>query len=290
MKLGSHVSISKGVLGAVEETLSYGANALMLYTGAPQNTRRKDMSELKVEEGVKLLKENGIEASDIVVHAPYIVNLASIDDEKRKFAIDFISLEVTRTDCIGAKYLVLHPGAFTKGNLYDGIDKIANGINKIIEKTPDADVIICLETMAGKGTEIGRNFTEISEIISKVNNKSRVGVCMDTCHIHDSGYDIVNDFDNVLIEFDEKIGLDNLYVIHVNGSLNVNGAKKDRHANIGADDTNPRGEDKIGAEAICKICHNKKLSDKIFILETPWISDTENLYKQEIEMIRGYKN
>lgn len=289
MKIGSHVSMSKGVLGAVEEALSYEANALMLYTGAPQNTRRKAMEDLKVEEGIALLEKNNISKTNIVVHAPYIVNLASIDDQKRKFAIDFISLEVTRTDYIGSKYLVLHPGAFTKGTLYDGIDKIADGINKIIEKTPDADVIICLETMAGKGTEIGRNFKELAGIISKVNNKSRVGVCMDTCHIHDSGYDIVSNFENVLDEFDNLIGLENLYVMHINGSLNDNGAKKDRHANIGANEDNPRGEDKIGAEAICKICHNERLKDKILILETPWISDKENLYKEEIAMIRGYK-
>ncbi len=289
MKLGSHVSMSKGVLGAVQEALSYNATALMLYTGAPQNTRRKDMSELKVEEGVALLKENGLSPENIVVHAPYIVNLGSIDDQKYEFAIDFISLEVTRTAYIGAKYLVLHPGAFTKGTLEGSIEKIGKGLNQIIEKTKDLDVVICLETMAGKGSEVGRNFGELAEIINLVDNKDRVGVCMDTCHIHDAGYDIVNNFEEVLNEFDSLVGLDKLHVLHINGSLNDIGAKKDRHANLGAKDDNPRGEDKIGVEAICKVCHNPRLADKIFVLETPWISDTENLYKEEIALIRGYK-
>ncbi len=147
--------------------------------------------------------------------------------------------------------------------------------------------MICLETMAGKGSEVGRNFGELSEIIKLVKDKSRVGVCMDTCHIHDAGYDIHN-FDAVLDEFDSMVGIDKLHVLHINGSLNDRGAKKDRHANLGANDDNPRGEDKIGVEAICKVCHNERLKDKIFILETPWISDTENLYKEEIALIRGY--
>ncbi len=289
MKIGSHVSMSKGVLGAVQEALSYNANALMLYTGAPQNTRRKDMSELKVEEGVKLLQENGMAPEDIVVHAPYIVNLGSIDDEKYDFAVDFISLEVERTAYMGAKYLVLHPGAYTKGTAEGGISKIGKGINAIIEKTKDLDVVICLETMAGKGSEIGRNFGELAEIIALVENKARVGVCMDTCHVHDSGYDLVNNFDGVLDEFDKTVGIDKIHVIHVNGSLNVQGAKKDRHANIGATEDNPRGADQIGVEAICKVCHNPRLANKLFILETPWISDTENLYKEEIALIRGFK-
>ncbi len=289
MKIGSHVSMSKGVLGAVEEALSYNSNALMLYTGAPQNTRRKDMSELKVEEGVKLLQENGMSPEDIVVHAPYIVNLGSIEDEKYEFAVEFISKEVERTAYIGAKYLVLHPGAYTKGTAEGGISRIGKGINAIIEKTKDLNVVICLETMAGKGSEIGRNFGELAEIISLVENKSRVGVCMDTCHVHDAGYDLVNNFDGVLDEFDSIVGIDKIHVIHVNGSLNVSGAKKDRHANIGAKDDNPRGADQIGVEAICKVCHNPRLADKLFILETPWISDTENLYKEEIALIKAYK-
>ncbi len=288
MKLGSHVSMSNGVLGAVEEALSYGATALMLYTGAPQNTRRKDMSELKVEEGVALLAANGLSPKDIVVHAPYIVNLGSIEDEKYSFAIDFISLEVKRTAYIGAKYLVLHPGAFTKGTLEGSITRIGEGLNQIIENTKDCDVIICLETMAGKGSEVGRNFGELAEIIKVVENKSRVGVCMDTCHIHDSGYDIHN-FDAVLDEFDSLVGIKNLHVLHINGSLNDRGAKKDRHANLGAKEDNPRGEDKIGLEAICKVCHNPRIQDKIFVLETPWLNDSENLYKEEIALIRGYK-
>ncbi len=285
MKIGSHVSISKGVEGAVKEALSYDANALMLYTGAPQNTRRKPVEEMKVNEAKVLLEKKNIPIENVVVHAPYIINLASYKSDTWQLAKDFLRTEIERTEQIGAKYLVLHPGAFTDKDAEYGINRIATGLNEIL--TPEQNVIVCLETMAGKGTEIGRSFEEIKAIIDKVELKDKIGVCGDTCHLHDSGYDIITDFDKILDEFDNVVGLDRLKVFHINGSLNPQGAKKDRHANIGATNDNPRGSDYIGLEAIRNIVHNDRIQDVIFILETPWLDKTTNLYKEEIEALRN---
>ncbi len=285
MKIGSHVSMSKGVLGAVEEALSYNANALMLYTGAPQNTVRKPVEKLLIEEGVKLLRDNNIPLENMIVHAPYIVNLGNPDDEKWNFSVSFLKQELKRVSAIGATYLVLHPGSYHKEtSLEYGIDRIATGLNKILEE--DTKVVICLETMAGKGKEVGRNFSEIKAIIEKIEKQDNIAVCFDTCHLHDSGLDIVNDFDKVLSDFDDLIGIDKLKVCHINGSLNPIGAKKDRHANLSATEENPKGKDYIGLSAISKIVHHEKLKEVIFILETPWLDDKTNLYKEEIEAIR----
>ncbi len=281
IKIGSHVGISGGLLGAVQESLSYGATTFMLYTGAPQNTKRSDLSKMKILEGQQLMKENGIE--EFVVHAPYIINLATFKEESHEFSIDFLRTELDRTKKMGSNYLVVHPGAYTTSSLEEGTSQIIKAINEVLtEESP----IICLETMAGKGTELGRTFDELKAIIDGVNLKEKIGVCFDTCHTHDSGYDIINDFDGVMKEFDEKIGLDKLYVFHINGSLNKKGAKKDRHANISADETNPKGADFIGLDALRNIVHSEYTKGKLFILETPWISKTENLYKQEIAMLR----
>ncbi len=277
--------MSKGVEGAVQEALSYNANALMLYTGAPQNTIRKPVDKLKIEEGIKLLEANNIPIQNMVVHAPYIVNLGNPDDDKWNFSVEFLKKEVKRVEAIGAKYLVLHPGSYHKDtSLEYGIERISKGLNEILATSNS--VVICLETMAGKGKEVGRNFGEIKAIIDKVDYKDKIAVCGDTCHIHDSGYDIVNDFDSVLEDFDNTIGLDKLKVFHINGSLNPMGAKKDRHANLGATEDNPKGIDHIGLDAIRNIVHHEKLKDVIFILETPWIDDKTNLYKEEIEALR----
>lgn len=283
MKIGSHVSMSGGLINSAKEALSYGANTFMIYTGAPQNTKRSPIEKLKIEEGQQFMKEHNI--SDIVVHAPYIINLASYKEDTYTLAKDFLKQEIERTTAIGSDYIVLHPGAYTDKTAEYGIQRIADGLNEILTK--DTKPFICLETMAGKGSEVGRNFEELKSIIDKVELKEKIGVCLDTCHLHDSGYDIINDFDNVLKQFDEIIGIDKIKVIHVNGSLNKCGAKKDRHANLGADETNPKGKDFIGFDAIYNIVHHKDLQDKIFILETPWIDDKTNLYKQEIAMLRG---
>lgn len=283
MKIGSHVSMSNGLIGAAKEAVSYNANTFMIYTGAPQNTRRSPIEKLKIEEGKKYMKEHGID--DIVIHAPYIINLASYKESIFTLAVDFLKIEMERSEAIGSKYLVLHPGAFTDKDLDYGTNKIAEGLNMVL--TNDTKINICLETMAGKGTEIGRNFTELKNIIDKVHLKEKIKICFDTCHTHDSGYDIVNDFDGVMKEFDDVLGLDLLKVYHINGSLNIRGAKKDRHANIGATKENVKGFDNIGFDAIYRIVHSEYAKDRLLILETPWIDDKTNLYKQEIELLRG---
>lgn len=282
MKIGSHVSMSGGLINSAKEAFSYGANTFMIYTGAPQNTKRSPIEKLKIQEGKDFMEKHNI--SDIVVHAPYIINLASYKDDTYSLAIDFLKMEIERTTAIGSNYIVLHPGSFTDKDLEYGIERIANGLNSVLTK--DTKPFICLETMAGKGSEIGRNFNELKAIIDKVHFKEKIGICLDTCHLHDSGYDIVNDFNNVMKEFDEIIGLDRVKVVHINGSLNKCGAKKDRHANLGADETNPKGKDYIGFDAIYNIVHSNYLKDKIFILETPWLDSKTNLYKEEISRLR----
>ncbi|GFI62451.1 putative endonuclease 4 [Clostridiales bacterium] len=286
MLIGSHVSISGGLLGAAKEAFSYGANTFMVYTGAPQNTIRKPISDLKIDEGKQFMEENGI--SDIVIHAPYIINLASYKENTFTLAKEFLAKELERAASFGSKYIVLHPGAYTDKTAEYGIEKIAEGLNYVIN-AGIPDIYICLETMAGKGSEIGRSFEELKLIIDKIDKNEYIGVCFDTCHTHDSGYDIVNNFDGVIDEFDKIIGLDRLKVMHINGSLNERGARKDRHANIGADETNPKGKDCIGFDAINYIVHHEKTEGRPFILETPWISKTENLYKKEISLLRGEK-
>ncbi len=282
-KIGSHVSMTGGLICAAKEAASYNADTFMIYTGAPQNTKRSPIEKLKIDEGRKFMEEHNL--SDIVVHAPYIINLASYKEETFELAVSFLKTEVDRTAAIGSDYIVLHPGSYTDKTAEYGIQRIADGLNMVIDN--DTKPFICLETMAGKGTEIGRSFEELAEIIEKVKFKEKIGICFDTCHTHDSGYDIINDFDGVMKNFDAVIGLDRLKIFHINGSLNIRGAKKDRHANIGADDTNPRGKDMIGFEAIYNIVHSKYAEGKILILETPWLDKNTNLYKEEIAMLRG---
>lgn len=283
MLIGSHVSMTGGLLGAAKEAASYGANTFMIYTGAPQNTHRSPIEKLKIEEGRAFMDENGL--SDIVVHAPYIINLASYQERIFSLATDFLRLELERTDAVGSKYLVLHPGSFVGMDLDYGINRIIEGINIALDDSTQA--FICLETMAGKGSEVGRSFTELARIIDGVKHNDRIKICFDTCHTHDSGYDIVNDFDGVMKEFDEIIGLDLLKVFHINGSLNTLGSKKDRHANIGAKADNPRGADNIGFDAIYNIAHSKYAEGRPLILETPWLDAATNLYKEEIASLRG---
>ncbi len=283
MKIGSHVSMSGGLINAAKEAYSYGANTFMIYTGAPQNTKRAPIESLKIEEGKLFMQQHNI--SDIIVHAPYIINLASYKKNTFQLGVEFLQKEIERTEKIGADYIVLHPGAYTDKTLEYGIERIASGLNAVLTK--DTKVTICLETMAGKGTEVGKTFEELRQIIDKVDLNDKLGICFDTCHVHDSGYDIVNNFEDVMQKFDKIIGLDRLKVFHINGSLNPCGAKKDRHANIGADDTNPKGKDFIGFDALYNIVHSKYAKNKILILETPWLDAKTNLYKEEIARLRG---
>lgn len=282
LKIGSHVSMSgkKMLLGASEEAASYGANTFMIYTGAPQNTRRKKIEELNIEAGLLHMKEHGMK--DIVVHAPYIINLGNTTKpETFELGVDFLTSEIQRTHALGAKQIVLHPGAHVGAGADAGIQQIINGLNEVL--TADQEVQIALETMAGKGTECGRSFEEIAQIIDGVTHNEKLSVCFDTCHVHDAGYDIVQDFDGVLNEFDKTVGIQRIKVLHINDSKNVCGARKDRHENIGF------GE--IGFGALNYIVHHPAFTEVPKILETPYVGeDKKNKkapYQLEIDMIRA---
>lgn len=278
--IGSHVGYKKdsGLVGSVKEALSYNANTFMFYTGAPQNTKRLPIDLEKVKEADQLMKDNKIAKENVIVHAPYIINLATDDLEKREFSCNFLKEEIKRVETLGFSYLVLHPGSHVGAGTDKGIQNIADSLNKIIDK--DTKVVILLETMAGKGTEVGKNFEELESIISKIKQKENIGVCLDTCHINDAGYDL-NYFDKVLDSFDKIIGLDKLKCIHVNDSKNIMGSHKDRHENI--------GYGHIGFDNLINIIYNKRLDNIPKILETPYIDKTYPPYKYEIEMIRSKK-
>lgn len=282
--LGSHVSMSGAemMLGSVKEALSYGANTFMLYTGAPQNTKRKPVAELRIEEARALMQQSGIQ--QFVVHAPYIINLANtIKPETRQLSVDFLATELDRTKAMGSNLLILHPGAHVGAGLNTGIQSIADCLNEVLSMP--SPVCIALETMAGKGSEIGRSFEELAAIYEKCKYPERLRICFDTCHTHDSGYDIAGDPDSVLNEFDRIIGKKQIAVFHINDSKNVRGAAKDRHADI--------GEGRIGFEALCHIVHHPDFPGIPKILETPWYPDPENPkktlppYKKEIAWLRS---
>ncbi len=284
--IGSHVSFKSGkqLLGSVVEALSYGSNTFMFYTGAPQNTSRSAIDENLTKEAFELMKENGIEPKNVIVHAPYIINLAN-DGSSYDFAIKFLKEEIKRVDKLGMKYLVLHPGSHVGLGIDKGLDNIINGLNFVLSE--DNDVIVCLETMAGKGSELGTSFEQIKKIIDGVKLNNKLMVCLDTCHINDAGYDL-NNFDDILDEFDNVIGLDKLACIHVNDSKNEKGSHKDRHENIGLGT--------IGFDNLIKVIYNERLDGIPKILETPYIGDTDDSkerlyppYKFEIEMIRNKK-
>ncbi|MBC1562566.1 deoxyribonuclease IV [Listeria booriae] len=282
LRLGSHVSMSGKdmMLAASKEAASYGSNTFMIYTGAPQNTRRKAIEELNIEAGLQHMKEHDI--SDIVVHAPYIINIGNaVKPETFELGVTFLQSEVERTAALGAKQIVLHPGAHVGEGAETGIKQIIKGLNEALK--PGQNVQIALETMAGKGTEIGRTFEEIAAIMDGVTHNELLSVTFDTCHVHDAGYDIVNDFDGVLNQFDKIIGLDRLKVLHINDSKNERGAHKDRHANIGFGH--------IGFDALNYIVHHPQLDDISKILETPYVGeDKKNKkppYKHEIAMLRA---
>ena len=274
------------LLGSVKEALSYNANTFMFYTGAPQNTRRKPVSELRVEEAKELMKEKGLDMDNVVVHAPYIINLGNtIKPETRELAVSFLRQEIERCDEIGATRLVLHPGAHVKAGDEAGLDAIVSGLNEAMK--PDQKVHIALETMAGKGNEMGKTFEELKAIIDKVKFQDKIGVCIDTCHLNDAGYDM-NKFDMVLDDFDKVIGINKIGCIHVNDSKNEIGSHKDRHENIGFGT--------IGFDNLIKIIYNERLDGIPRILETPYVTKEDNSkdkvyppYKYEIEMIRNKK-
>ena len=284
--IGSHVSYTKeeGMLGSVKEALSYKENTFMFYTGAPQNTFRAKIDEDKVKKAKELMKENDIDINNVIIHAPYIINLANDKDkDKYNFAINFLKEELKRAKILGIKNIVLHPGSHVGLGVEKGIQNIINALNEVLKEEGPT---ICLETMAGKGTEIGKTFEEINEIIKGIKNKEKIGVCLDTCHLNDSGYDIAN-FDELLEKFGKIIGINKIKCIHINDSKNEKGTHKDRHENIGFG--------KLGFQNIINIIYNEKLKEVPKILETPYISmnggkdRTYPPYKFEIEMIKNKK-
>lgn len=286
MKLGSHVGMSgkEMLLGSAKEAVSYGADTFMFYTGAPQNTRRKEISELNIEPAWDYMKDHGIE--EIIVHAPYIINLGnSIKPETFSLATEFLAKEIERTVSCRSHILILHPGAHVGAGAEAGIAQIVKGLNEVL--TADTDCCIALETMAGKGSEIGRTFEELARIYEGVNYNDKLRVCFDTCHTSDSGYDIVGHFDDVIDEFDRIIGKDQIAVFHINDSKNPRGAQKDRHENLGFGN--------LGFDTLNYIVHHPDFENVPKILETPWIPSKANPkksyapYKYEIEMLRSGK-
>lgn len=283
IKLGCHVGMAgkEMFLASAKEAASYGANVFMLYTGAPQNTRRKDISELNIEAGWEYARQHGIE--EIVVHAPYIINLANtVKPETYELAVEFLEKEIIRTAAMRSRIMVLHPGSHVNAGVEAGIAQVIKGLNTVLNQNDD-DVYIALETMAGKGSEVGCTFEELKAIYDGVDKKDRLRVCFDTCHVNDAGYDIVNHYDEVFEEFDKVIGLDQIAVFHINDSMNPLGAHKDRHANI--------DKGSIGYETLHRLVHDERFIDVPKILETPWLAEegsdkkTKPPYKEEIEWL-----
>ena len=281
--IGSHVSFTSNtqLLGSVKEAISYGANTFMFYTGAPQNTKRNPIDDSLTYEAYKLMKENNIDLENVVIHAPYIVNLGNL--ENFDFSVSFLKEEVRRASLLGIKNVVLHPGAYVKYTKEESINSIIDGLNLILDN--NLDVTICLETMAGKGTEIGASLEDIKTIINGVKFKNKIGVCLDSCHLSDSGIDITK-FDEYLDLFDKEIGLSYIKCIHINDSKNAIGSHKDRHENLGFGD--------LGFDNLINIIYNERLKDIPKILETPYVTKDDNSkeriyppYKLEIDMIKN---
>ncbi len=282
--LGSHVGMSGKdmLLNSVKEALSYGANTFMVYTGAPQNTRRREIEELNIPAARALMEENGM--SNFIVHAPYIINLANtVKPETFELAVEFLDKEIQRTAAMGAEVLVLHPGAHVGAGVEAGTAQIIDGLNQVL--TADTPVFVALETMAGKGSEIGRTFEELKAIYDGCRHPEKLRVCFDTCHVNDAGYDIVNDYDGVMDQFDQILGLNQIAAFHINDSKNERNAHKDRHENF--------GKGHIGATALMQVIRDPRFETVPKILETPYYKDPEDKkksyppYKEEIAEIRS---
>lgn len=285
--IGSHVSFTKEkqLVGSVLECLSYNANTFMFYTGAPQNTVRSVLRQNLTEEAYRLMEEHQINPANVVIHAPYIVNLANNQKkDSYQFAIEFLDREIERCEELGILRMILHPGSYVQLSKEEGITNIVNALDTIMHR--EQAVFICLETMAGKGTEIG-SLDDIAEIIARVKYPEKIMVCLDTCHLSDAGYDMSN-FDQFLEEFDRKIGISKIGCIHINDSKNVRGAHKDRHANLGFGT--------LGFDNLLQIIYHPQLKNVPKILETPYVTKQDDLkervyppYRFEIEMIRQKK-
>ena len=274
--IGSHVGFNKNnqLLGSVLEASSYNANTFMFYTGAPQNTARNPIDSKLVEAAIEKMKEVGIDYSKVIVHAPYIINLCN--EGNFDFSVSFLKEEVKRVNDLGVKYLVLHPGSHVGLGIDKGIENIISGLNLVLDGS--SDVTVLLETMAGKGSEVGSTIEELKRIIDGVKDKKHIGVCLDTCHLNDSGIDM-SDFDKYLDLFDKVIGIDKIGCIHINDSKNPINSHKDRHENIGFGT--------IGFNNLINIIYNERLGEIPRILETPYVDKEYPPYKYEIEMIRN---
>ena len=276
--IGSHVGFNKNtqLVGSLNEALSYGANTFMFYTGAPQNTTRAPIEDGLTLEALTIMKDKNIDYSKVIVHAPYIINLCN--EKNFEFSVRFLTEEIERVNKLGIKYLVLHPGSHVGLGIDTGISNIIKGLNIVLQNVKDFNqVTILLETMAGKGSEVGSRLEELKQIIDKIDDKNHIGVCLDTCHLHDAGYDLIN-FDSFLEQFDKLIGIAKIGCIHVNDSKNDISSHKDRHENIGFG--------KIGFNTLLNIIYHEKLKEIPKILETPYIDKIYPPYKWEIEMIK----
>lgn len=271
LSIGCHLSTTKGFYNMGKEALSIGANTFQFFTRNPRGGKAKDIDEDDVKKLLKLMEENNF--SKILAHAPYTLNACSKDESTRSFALEMMKDDLRRMEFLPDNLYNFHPGSHVKQGIEIGIEYISELLNKVLTKEQTTKVL--LETMAGKGTEIGRNFEEIAQIINKVELKEHVGVCLDTCHVYDAGYDIVNNLDNVLDEFDKIIGLNRLHAIHLNDSKNPFNSHKDRHEKI--------GKGTIGFEAIEKIINHPKLQGIPFFLETP--NELEG-YAKEIQLLK----
>ncbi len=280
--VGSHVSFSgkEMLLQSVKETVKNKANALQIFVGAPQNSRRKERQEMKIQEAHLLLKKHGLQLANVVVHAPYIINLATPEKDKANFSISFLIAEIKRAFAVGASQIVLHPGNNTENNLDKSLKRVACHLNQVLEATANYPIKIALETMPGKGTQIGKSFQELKQILDLIDAPfiHRMSICLDTCHMHDAGYDLKNDYEATLKDFDDTLGLSLVSVLHINDSQNVRGSKKDRHQNVGF------GE--IGFAALSKIVHDERFKKIPKILETPYVNN-KPVYAQEIAMLQA---
>lgn len=273
--IGCHLSASKGYLAMAKQAVSIGANTFQFFTRNPRGGKAKEINEDDVKAFLEYSKEHGI--NKILAHAPYTLNACSADSGIREFAKNTMADDLKRMEYTPGNYYNFHPGSHVGQGVEVGIDFIAEMLNEILTK--DQTTIVLLETMSGKGSEVGRNFEELKAIIDKVKLKDKLGVCLDTCHIWDGGYDVVNNFDGVLNEFDKIIGLEKLKAIHLNDSKNDLASHKDRHEKI--------GEGKIGLEAISKIINNDRIKNLPFYLETP--NEIEG-YEKEIQLLKKIKN
>lgn len=272
LNIGCHLSTSKGFENMGKEALQIGGNTFQFFTRNPRGGKAKDINKKDIEAFLKLAKDNKF--ATILAHAPYTLNACSADERTREFAFEMMSDDLVRMEYVPNSLYNFHPGSHVKQGADVGINYIVELLNKVLK--PEQTTTVLLETMAGKGTEVGRSFEEIAEIISRVELKEHMGVCLDTCHVYDAGYDIVNDLDGVLEKFDEIIGLERLKAIHLNDSKNPFASHKDRHEKI--------GEGSIGTEAIARIINHPKLKGIPFFLETPNELDG---YAREIELLKG---